>query len=172
MADTIVKIKVQPEETVQFPGICVNCAEPGASPLPLQKRQGRVTRVVAVPLCAACAREAARKSGEEERFEKLGWLTAAGIGFMVLALALLLTPAGMAFWLRLVVGLLLGVVGGTAVLALFRRLSASKALPAKKEILQAAALVSFSWRAVTFKFANETFLERFREMNEPLLMET
>lgn len=170
MAEQTIKVKIRARETVQFPGICVACAKPGASPLSLKKRQGRLTRIVDVPLCTECAAEVRRKSGEEERFDKLGWVTAAGLGLMALALTLLLTPAGLSLWLRLLAGLLIGLGVGTAVRTLFRRISASKALPAKKEILQAARLETFSWRAAAFTFTNETFRERFRELNQSLLM--
>ncbi|MCZ7674469.1 MAG: hypothetical protein M5U34_48760 [Chloroflexi bacterium] len=63
----MIKIKVRARETMQFPGICVACAKPGASPLSLKKRRGRLTRIVDVPLCTDCAAEVRRQSGEEER---------------------------------------------------------------------------------------------------------
>jgi uncharacterized membrane protein HdeD (DUF308 family) len=137
----------------------------------LTKRVGRVTRLIDVPLCAECARTVQRKSGEEERLEKLGWLAAAGAGLIVLALVLMLLPAGTPFWLQAVLGLLAGGMGGTAVFHLFRRLSAHKTLPEKKAILQSARIETFSWRAATFTFTNETFRERFQEINKPLLVE-
>ena len=85
---------------------------------------------------------------------------------------MLLTPAGLAFWLRLLLGLIVGLGVGTAVLLYFRRRALQHALPAKQAILQSAQIETFSWRAVTFTFTNETFSERFRALNQPLLMET
>lgn len=171
MTDQTIKIKARPDETIRFPGLCVHCAQPGAAPMRLQKRNGRITRLVDVPLCADCAQELSRKSGEEERLEKMG-LAAAGVtAVALLALGLLLTPAGLPFWLRLLMGLLAGLGVGTAVLLYARRLALQKALPAKQAILQSAQIKTFSWRATTFMFTNETFYERFRALNQPLLME-
>ncbi|MBK7915537.1 MAG: hypothetical protein IPJ94_04640 [Chloroflexi bacterium] len=171
MTNQTIKIKARPDEIIRFPGLCVHCAQPGATPLRLKKRHGRITRLVDVPLCPDCAQELTRKSGEEERLEKMGWAAAGITAVILLALGLLLTPAGLAVWLRLLVGLVAGLGGGTAVLLASRRLALQKALPAKLAILQSAQIETFSWRAVTFTFTNETFSERFRALNQPLLME-
>ncbi|MCB8982811.1 MAG: hypothetical protein H6659_03210 [Ardenticatenaceae bacterium] len=171
MTNQTIKIKARPDETIRFPGLCVHCGQPGAAPLRLKKRHGRVTRLIDVPLCAECAQQLARKSGEEERLEKIGWAVAGATAVILLALGLLLTPSGLAFWLRLLLGLVLGLGVGTAVLVYFRRRALQNALPAKQAILQSAQIETFSWRAVTFSFTNETFYERFRALNQPLLME-
>lgn len=171
MTNQTIKIQARPEETIRFPGLCVHCARPGATPLRLKKRHGRITRQVDVPLCADCAEELTRKSGQEERLEKMGWAAAGGTAVILLILGLLLTPAGLAFWLRLLLGLIVGLGVGTAVLLYFRRRALQHALPTKLAILQSAQIQTFSWRAVTFTFTNETFSERFRALNQPLLME-
>jgi len=171
MTNQTIKIKARPDEIIRFPGLCVHCARPGATPMRLKKRHGRITRHVDVPLCADCAQDLARKSGEEERLERIGWAAAGGTAVILLVLGLLLTPAGLAFWLRLLLGLVAGLGAGTAVLLYFRRLALQKALPAKLAILQSAQIETFSWRAVTFSFTNEAFYERFRDLNQPLLME-
>jgi hypothetical protein len=149
----------------------VHCAQPGANSLTLKKRHGRIIRQIDVPLCAPCAQEMQRKSGAEERLEKTGWVIGGAVALLLLVMGLFLTPAGLPFWLRLVVGFVIGVGGGTAVFTFFRRLADTKALPAKQAIRQSAQLSGFSWRAATFQFTNETFSERFRELNQPLLME-
>ncbi len=172
MTDQTIKLKVRANETVRFPGLCVHCAQPGANSLTLKKRNGRIVRQINVPLCATCAQEMQRQSAAEERLAKMGWLVGGIVALLLLVGGLFLTPAGLPFWLRLVVGLLAGAGGGTAVLTLFRRQADNKALPAKQAIRQSAQLTSFSWRAATFQFTNETFTERFRELNQPLLMET
>lgn len=76
MTNQTIKIKARPDEIIRFPGLCVHCAQPGATPLRLKKRHGRITRLVDVPLCPDCAQELTRKSGEEERLEKMGWAAA------------------------------------------------------------------------------------------------
>jgi hypothetical protein len=171
MSHTI-KIEVRPYQTVRFPGICVHCGQPAAQTMTLRKRIGRVTRQVDVPLCTNCQREMNRQSGEEERLDKLGWLTAGGTAVLALAVVLLLTPAGMTLSLRLLTGVLLAVVLAEFIRQLFRRAQRQAMLPVKKAILQSANLTNFSWRAATFEFTNETFAERFEEMNQLLLMGT
>lgn len=166
-----VKIQAHPDETITFPGLCVHCGQPGGTPLTIRKRNGRFTRLIEVPLCADCAQEARRKSGEEERLERIAWAVAGGAALLLFLAGLLLTPAGLGFWLQLVVGLALGVGGGTAVLILLRPLAQRRARPAKQAILSAAQISDFSWRATTFSFSNETFAERFRDLNEALLIE-
>ena len=166
-----VKIQARPNETIRFPGLCVHCGQPGGTPLTIRKRNGRFTRQIEVPLCADCAQEARRKSGEEERLERIAWAVAGGAALLLFLAGLLLTPAGLGFWLRLAVGVMLGFGGGTAVLTLLRPRPQRRARPAKQAILAAAQISDFSWRATTFSFTNETFANRFREINQPLLYE-
>lgn len=168
---THVKIKVRPRQTVRFPAICVHCGRPAPAAMVVQKRISRITRRIAVPVCAGCAAQLGRRSYEEERLRKIGWLSGSGLFLLVLVLGLALVPAGWPLGLRLLlVGLL--AAGATAVLAaLFRRQIRQAYLPEKKAVLEAARIQDFSWRATTFAFANETFSQRFREINEPLLME-
>ena len=171
MANQTIKIKVRPDESVRFPGLCVHCAQPGATPMTVRKRAGRATRLVDVPLCADCAQELRRKAGEEERLERIGWAAGGLKAVLLFAFTLLLTPDGLALGLRLLIGAMTGLGLGTAVLFTFRRLALKKALPAKKAIRQSAQIDAFSWRPTPFTFANESFYVRFRELNRPLLME-
>ncbi len=167
-----VKIKVRPQETVQFPGLCVHCGRPAPAAMPIHKRIGRTTRIIDVPLCPDCAQELRRQSADEERLQKIGRLVGAALFLLTLAVVILFTPASLAFLLRLLIGLL-AAAGVTAVSRhFFRRAQANAARPEKKAIRQSAQIAAFSWRATTFNFENETFTERFKEINEPLLMET
>lgn len=166
-----IKIKVQPKQTVRFPSICVHCAQPAAERMPLQKRLGRTTRLVAVPLCTACHRELRRQSAAEERLGKLQWPAAGAVFLVAVGFVLLLTSAEIMLWLRLFVALALGAVLGQLVLLLFQRAQDNAALPEKQAIRQSAQIITFSWRATTFDFVNETFAERFAVMNESLLMD-
>lgn len=166
-----VKIKVRSQQTVQFPGICVHCGQPAATAMPIRKRIGRVTRLINVPLCSDCAQELHRQSADEERLEKIGRLVSIALFLLTLAVVILLTPAGLAFLLRLLIGLLAAGAVTAVSLHLFHRAQANAARPEKKAIRQSAQIAAFSWRATTFKFENETFTERFKEINEPLLME-
>ncbi|MCP4429321.1 MAG: hypothetical protein GY803_32970 [Chloroflexi bacterium] len=136
----------------------------------LRKRIGRVTRQVDVPLCADCWRKINRESGEEERLGKMGWLAAGGTAVLALTVIFLLTPAEMSLSLRLLVGLALALVLAEFARQLFRRAQRKAMLPVKKAIRQSANLTNFSWRAAVFEFTNETFAERFKEINESLLM--
>ena len=87
-----VKVKVKAGQVVRFPGVCVHCASPAAEGMPVRKRIGRLTRLVDVPVCAACAQTLRRLSGEEERLQKIGYVVM-GLAFVlaaVLVLAVLL----------------------------------------------------------------------------------
>ncbi|MCP5098858.1 MAG: hypothetical protein GY943_25180 [Chloroflexi bacterium] len=165
-----VKIKVRANQIVRFPGICVHCSQSATCSMPIKKRISRLSRLIDVPLCAACAKLLQRTSGEEERFAKIGKFVAIGVLLFVTAVSLLLTPAHLSFILRLISALFIGLLSGTAVYTLFHHLSNRATLPAKKAILNTAHITSFSWRTTTFAFTNETFTKRFKSINEPLLM--
>jgi len=166
-----VKIKVRPHEIMRFPGICVHCAHPASEKLQLQKRSGRTIRQIDVPLCEKCAKQLGRESGEEERLQKLSRLLTA-IAVVVTLLIVLLAMSGTVLWLRAILALLLGAGVAGIVTWLFRSAISKAALPEKKAILQSAQLETFSWRTTTFLFFNETFVERFEELNKSLLVET
>jgi hypothetical protein len=168
----IIKIKVRPKQTILFPGVCVHCAQPAAEKMPLRKRLGRITRTVDAPLCRDCCRELNRQSGDEERLGKIGRLAAGMVFVTAVAPTLLLIPAEIALLLRLLVALAAGMMLGQLALLLFQRAQQKAALPEKQAIRRSARIVTFSWRATTFEFANPTFAERFEAMNESLLMET
>ncbi|MFQ5399515.1 MAG: hypothetical protein ACE5E7_07945 [Anaerolineae bacterium] len=138
----------------------------------ITRRIGRITRLIDVPLCAGCRRELNRLSGEEERLLLLGRLTAAVLAVLVLAIVLLLTPVAMSLTLRFLAAFTAALAAAVGILRLFRRARQRAALPTKQAIRRSARLASFSWRAATFEFENETFAERFMELNKPLLMET
>jgi len=167
-----VKLKVRAEQAVRFPGLCVHCAQPATEWMGLKKRIGRIARSIDVPLCHDCRQQLGRMSGEEERLQKLGRLLALLALLLTTAVLLLLTPAAMAFILRLLIGLLGGLSAAELVFTLVRRAQRQAALPVKKEIRNSACIADFTWRATTFEFTNETFAEHFRAINEPLLMET
>ena len=164
-------IKIAPNEKMRFPGLCTNCARPSTKSMQLAKRHGRTRRQVDVPLCAQCASEIAKKSAAEERLSKQKWLFATAAGLLIFLAALLLLPASI-FWLRFLVSLLLAIVAALVVLRFFRSVIARAALPEKKAVLESAQLQAFSWRTATFEFSNDTFVEHFVELNEPLLLES
>lgn len=166
-----IKVKVRPKQNIQFPGLCVHCGQPAPASMPIHKRMGRTTRTIAVPLCTSCAQTIARRSGEEERLQKIGLLVATAVFLITTAIILIATPAGLSFILRLLIALLIssGLTFGVA--TFFRRAIRNAALPEKKAILHAAQIETFSWRATTFSFANDAFTERFVDINKALLME-
>lgn len=137
----------------------------------LVKRNGRTRRQVAVPICRQCAAQLAKNSAAEERLRKQSWLFAAIMAFLILIAALLLLP-GAIFWLRFLTSFLLALAAAAVVLWFFRAPIANAALPEKKAVLDSARLQAFSWRTATFVFANDTFVERFIELNETLLLES
>ena len=166
-----VKIKVRPQQTIPFPGICVHCSQPAPETMTVRQRYGRITRMIDLPVCSRCAGELNRQSAEEERLQKISWLVSGVLFLLGLAVALLLTPAGLSFGLRLLIALLVGGGLATAVLWGFRQPIAIAALPEKQAIQQSVAIEAFSWRATTFAFQNDLFADRFTELNAPRLME-
>lgn len=166
-----IKVKVRPEQDLQFPGLCVHCGNPAPASMPIHRRIGRTTRTIDVPLCTSCAQTITRRSGEEERLQKIGMLVGTAVFLITTAILLIATPAGLGFILRLLIALLIGGTLTFGVAAFFRRAISNAALPEKKAILQAAQIETFSWRATTFSFANDAFTERFVDINESLLME-
>lgn len=166
-----IKIKVRPEQTIPFPGICVHCSQPAPETMMLKQRYGRITRLINLPLCSRCAGELNRHSADEERLQKISWLVSGVLFLLGLAITLLLTPAALSFGLRLLIAMLVGGALVAAVLWGFRQPIANAALPEKQAIRQSVAIEDFSWRATTFTFENDLFADRFTELNEPRLME-
>ena len=167
----LVKIKARPDQPVHFPPLCVHCTQPAVGKMGLRRRIGRVTRMIDVPLCKECQYELRRRSGDEERLYKIGWLVSGVLFLLAVAILLLLTPSEFGFGLRLLLSATAALLLATAVFALFRRASSRAELPTKQAIRQAAQIANFSWRATTFEFMNETFADQFRTMNETRLME-
>ena len=167
-----IKVKVRPKQTVRFPGICVHCTQPATESMQVKKRMGRVTRLIKIPLCAACADTLQRRSGDEDRWFKIGLLASGVVGLLVLAFALLFTPVAWGMGLRYLLALGVSVLVGTAVWLLTRIQQKRVMLPEKQAILDAAHIATFSWRTTTFEFRNQAFLERFKTINESLLMES
>ena len=169
MSNREVTIKIGPNETMRFPGICVHCARPAQENMALQKKDGRTIRQVDVPLCEKCASQLRRQSAAEERLQKLSRLFSAAAGLLVVGGVFLLL-SGFAFWLRLPLALLMGIGIAALVTVLFRPAIKRAALPEKQAILKSAQLETFSWRTATFLFSNENFIERFEALNESLLV--
>jgi hypothetical protein len=168
----LVKIKVRAHQPVHFPALCVHCARPSSTWLSLNKRIGRITRLIDVPLCTDCEDALHRLSGDEERVKKLGNLIAGLTFLLTFAVALLLIPAAMSLALRSLISVSLAVFLAEIVLIVARRYRRRAALPEKQAIYQSARIRAFSWRATTFEFVNESFAQSFRSLNEALLMES
>ena len=167
----LIKIKVRPQQTIQFPGICVHCSQPATETMTVRQRIGRITRIIQLPLCQRCATELTRQSADEERLTKISWLVSGVLFLLGLAITLLLIPTMLTFSLRLLVAIFVGAGLVTAVLYGFRKPIANAALPEKQAIRQSVTIETFSWRATTFAFENDRFADRFTELNASRLME-
>ncbi|MCP4360753.1 MAG: hypothetical protein GY796_22320 [Chloroflexi bacterium] len=167
----LVKIKVRPQQTVTFPGICSHCGRPAPYIMPVKKRISRITRLIGVPVCTDCAAHINYKSAAEERLQKMDWLISGAVFLLLLGIGLLVAPASLPFLLRLLMVGLGTIMATTVTHAFFKRQIRKTYLPPKQAVLNAARIENFTWRATTFAFENETFSQRFREINEPLLME-
>jgi hypothetical protein len=170
MAQTV-KIKLRPGQAARFPGICVHCGQTAVAGMLLRRRIGRITRLLEVPVCAACHQELQQLSGEEERLHKLGRVATVTVAAVVFILLLILLPAGLAGIFRLLVALVAAPVPAAAVYAYFKRAAQAAARPAKRAILESAHMRRFSWRATTFEFANDSFAKQFAHLNKSLLMD-
>jgi len=164
-------IKIAPAETVRFPGVCTNCVRPATESMKLVKRTGRTTRQIDAPLCEQCAAQLIKRSAAEERMQKLSRLLAV-VAAVLLLFGVLLLLSGTDLLLRLLLALLLAAAAAAVVTRLFRTAIGSAALPEKKAVLESAQLQAFSWRTATFQFSNDTFIERFMELNEPILLDS
>lgn len=167
---TQVKVKVKPGDPLQFPGICVHCSQAAAYWMPVKKWGGRLLRRVDVPVCKECARLLGRRSWQEERWAKAGWILAVVTAVLVLSLAFFLLFAPLPSAFRLTLALLAAVLAGYGVWAFARRKGLSAALPEKKTVLAAARITDFSWWSTTFEFDNDHFAERFVELNRTILI--
>ena len=76
---TLVKVKVQPGQTVSFPGLCVHSLETAVATLPIQARRGRVTRSISVPISLHSWRQLQVET-EAERGDKEGASTSLAAG--------------------------------------------------------------------------------------------
>jgi hypothetical protein len=168
---TELTVKIGPNETLRFPGICTNCAEPAQSSRELRRRDGRIQRQIDVPLCKQCAAQLNKTSAAEERLLRQGRLFAPLAALLILIAGLLLF-VGFDFWLRLPLALILASAAGVIVWRLFQRALGKAALPQKKAVLESAELRAFTWRTATFVFNNDTFIDRFAELNEAIIQPT
>lgn len=166
-----VKVKARPGHTLLFPEICVHCAQPASERMPIRKRRGQITRLIDVPICSSCSRELQLKSGEEERWQRLGLIATVGIGIILFVTGVLVLPGMLPLWLRLIAALIMAILAAAGVRILFTHKSLAMARPQKKAILKSVRMVSFSWRATTFEFENDTFAQWFKKINEPSLMD-
>lgn len=167
----LVKVEVQPGEALRFPQQCVNCGREPVDSMRLQKRRGRVTRQIDVPLCADCVQELQRLSGDEERWLRMGWFFGAVSFLLGLVLFLLFLPGWLAFWPRLLMAAIIAGAAAAAVTLYIRRRSLEKARPEKIAVRNSARLADFSWRATTFEFEDEEFAGEFIELNKEKLLE-
>ncbi len=166
----MVKIKIRPGQKLRFPAMCVHCARPAEGHMRITKRNGRISRRIDVPVCADCQKELDRKSGEEERLERIGRVLTVATGLLAFIVGYLILSIALPLLLRFLLAITLGALVAIAIYSIFRRKRFDAALPQKRAILGSARMVDFSWRATTFEFNNETFARDFAELNEPALM--
>ena len=167
----IIKVKVRPGGSVQFPNFCAHCSQPAIERMAIRLRDGRRTRIIDVPLCSNCHREVGKESGEEERLHRLGRVVTIITSLMIAILTFILLGRALPPVVKVLLALFLGIIVGAILIAYFRRLRAEAATPEKKAVLRSARLREFSWRATTFEFENEAFANRFVELNQEELME-
>ena len=131
-----VKVKARPGHTLLFPEICVHCAQPASERMPIRKRRGQIIRLIDVPICSSCSRELQLKSGEEERWQRLGLIATVGIGIFLFVTGVLVLPGMLPLWLRLITAFIMAILAAAGVRILFTHKSLAMARPQKKAILK------------------------------------
>jgi hypothetical protein len=166
--DQQVVLRVRPGEAVRFPALCVACGQPARERITLQKRRGQVTRRVEAPLCSECARQLARRSGQEERLLRLSWPAAIIIAGLLAGLVFVLLPP--ASWpLKLVVAVAIALGAGAFTRWVLARRAAQAELPEKRAVVEAAQIVDYTWRDMTLSFVRADIAGRVRELNADAL---
>jgi hypothetical protein len=168
MMDQQVVLRVRPGETVRFPAQCVACGQPAGERISLRKRRGQVTRRVEAPLCAGCARQLARRSGQEERFLRLRWPVGLITAALLAVLALVVLPLD-SRPLELILAVTIGLVAGIIVWYALVRRAAQAELPERRAVAEAAQIVDFTWRDMTLSFVRADVAERVRELNADMV---
>lgn len=164
-----IKVKARPGEPLQFPGVCVHCGQGATAWLTLRKRNGRITRLLDVPLCPSCYQTSLRRSAQQEQRQKLGWLATGLVLLLVGGATMAFLPADLGLAWRLLIAFLVTGLSATAVFSASQQWANQAALPEVKAIQQSAQLNTFSWRTITLTFTNESFADQFRQLNEPIL---
>jgi hypothetical protein len=163
-----VTLRVRPGEKVHFPGLCVHCGRPASEKIALKRQRGQITRHLDAPVCAECARQLSRRSGQEERLLRLSWPAAFGAAVLLAVLAFVILTLD-TLWLRLAIAALAGLAGGALVRWAIIRRAALAELPEKRAVSDAARIVDFSWRDMTLAFDSAEFAEQVRELNRDVL---
>lgn len=169
MMDEFVTLHVRPGETVRFPNQCVACGLPARERLSVRRRRGQVVRRLDAPLCAVCARQLARRSGQEERWLRLGWLVVVVTAAAVLLLSVALLPFA-ALWLRLAAGAVLGLGSALLLRRWVARQAMAAELPEKRAVRHAVRLVAFGPRVMTLAFTRPETAAAVRELNAGVLV--
>lgn len=166
-----VKVKVRPGEALRFPADCVHCNEIASERMRIRHKNGQIARILELPLCNDCHRDLNRKSGEEERLQRLGLVFASlgGLITMVIIFFLLFTESPI--WIRLITALILALIVSAGIILIFQRMRTRAVLPEKRNVHDSAQMVYFSWRATTIEFTNDDFAQRFGQLNEDRLMD-
>jgi uncharacterized protein (DUF983 family) len=166
-----VKVKVRPGELLRLPADCVNCNQIASERMRIRYKNGQLARFLELPLCDNCHRELNRKSGEEERLQRLGLVVASLIGMLTLVILFFLVFTNLPVWLRLFVALFPSIMVSAGIMLIFRRIGLRAVLPQKRNIRDSARMVDFSWRTTTFEFTNDDYARRFGQLNEHRLMD-
>jgi hypothetical protein len=164
MMDEFVTLHVRPGETLRFPNQCVACGQPARERMSVRRRRGQVVRRFDAPLCAACARQLSRRSGQEERWLRLGWLVVGVAAVAVVLLSVALLPFE-ALWLRLAIGALVGLISAFLLRLWIMRQATAAELPEKRAVRESARLMAFGPRAMTLAFARSEMAAAVRELN-------
>lgn len=133
---------------------------------------GRRAPEIAVPVCRDCWQQAQAPSEEADLLRQIRRRASGVAALAAVIIVLLVTPESWGIPLRLLAALPFAAVAAASAYLLLRGAVAQAVPPEKRAVLDAVRVEQRSRRATTFVFTNEAFAQRFREVNEPILLET
>lgn len=159
-----ITLRVCPGQFVNFPNRCVACGQAATSQTTLQNRRGQITRSLDVPLCAECAHQLTRRSGQEERRIRAG--IGAAIFTAVAAMAFLFIAIDFwPWWLRFLVAVLVALSIAYAVYRLAVQVAQGVELPEKRVVRSAVIFKDFSWRDLILEIEDPVLAAEIKAAN-------
>ena len=159
-------VQIQGEHPI-FPGnACVHCLQPSTQQVEIVGlKENYHARQVSVPFCDDCIALREFKSARQVQFERLSVVVS-----VILALTLgLWTTTRISHLGRWVWGALLGVLVGLIAFGVMYMIARAWSWGFRsaetRAVLNTVRIRDFDWETTTLEFANDTYAERFAQVN-------